>query len=102
MGASDSFKPQFHFYLCDSVHLVIQHSLPQREMSQHSKAQYGFALLMQREKENFLMPCANLCKLVNASVIIKCSLNFSSSFGRILVSIGESFGVSFNVFDVWS
>lgn len=48
------------------------------------------------------MPCANLCKLVNASVIVKCSLNFSSSFGRFLVSIGESFGVSFNIFDVCS
>lgn len=50
MGASDSFKPQFHFCLCDSVHFMIQHSLAQREMSQHSKAQYGFALLMQRDR----------------------------------------------------
>lgn len=49
-----------------------------------------------------LMPCANLCKLVNVSVVVKCSLNFFSSFGRFLVSIGESFGVSFNIFDVWS
>lgn len=48
------------------------------------------------------MPCANLCKLVDDSFIVKCSLNFSSSFGRILVSIGESFGVSFNFFNVWS